>query len=286
MLSNSTSQSKRERASVTRAGLSLLEVTMSTLLVSILLVSALQTVGASFRAEFYTAQQTQAILFAEDLLSEIIQMEYEEPDDAVSFGREADEGAASRETWDDVDDYHLWSSSPLKYQDGTTIPDTELWKREVTVEFVEADNPETVSNSDEGLKRITVTVSRDNVEFGSLSVLQSRAWINTIPDPENNLSTGSRPAVNQSPIAIASATPTSGTSSVTVQFDATSSTDPDNDPLIYSWDYGDGTIGTGSKPSHTFTNSTGSTLVRTVTLTVSDSSGAQATKSLIITINP
>ena len=259
---------------------------MSTLLVSILLLTALQTVGASFRSEFYTAQQTQAILFAEDMLSEIIQMEYEEPDDNPIFGRENGEGTSDRLAWDDVDDYDGWSSSSLEYRDGTQIPDTTSWTRTVTVVRVEANNPESTTNQDDGLKRITVTVSKDGVELGSLSVLQSQAWINTIPDPENHLSTGSKPATNQSPLASATASPTSGTSSVLVQFDATSSSDPDNDPLNFYWDFGDGTTGTGSKPSHTFTNSTGSTLVRTVTLTASDSSGAQGTKTLTITINP
>ncbi|QDU81898.1 Microbial collagenase precursor [Polystyrenella longa] len=269
-----------------KAGLSLLEVVMSTLLISILMLTALRTVGASFRAEFFTAQQTQAMLFAEDLLSEIIQMEYEEPVDPVSFGRETGEVGTNRTTWDDVDDYNGWTSSPLQYQDGTEIPDTSSWTRAVSVQFVLADSPDTTTNDDEGLKKITVTISKNNVVLGSLSVLQSKAWINTIPDPNNNLSTGSKPSVNQSPIAVASASPTSGTSSVNVQFDATNSSDSDGDSITFSWDYGDGSSGTGSKPSHTFTNGTGSTLVRIVTLTASDSSGAQATKTLTITINP
>ena len=266
--------------------MSLVEVSLSSLLVAILLITALQTVGASFRSEFHTAQQTQAILFAEDLLSEIIQMEYEEPDGAVSFGRETGESVTERINWDDVDDYHGWSSSPLKYQDGMEIPETSDWTRSVTVQFVLPADPDTTTNDDLGLKKITVTVYKDGEELGSLSVLQSKAWINTIPDPENHLSTGSKPSVNQSPLAVATANPTSGTGSVAVQFDATDSSDPDGDPLTYSWNFGDGTTDEGSKPSHTFTNGTGSTLVRTVTLTATDSSGADSTKTITITINP
>src|SRR2546430_16995463 len=49
---------------------------------------------------------------------------------------------------------------------------------------------------------------------------------------------------NRPPNAVATAAPTSGVAPLTVQFDGTRSTDPDNDPLTYSWDLnGDGVFG-------------------------------------------
>lgn len=55
-----------------------------------------------------------------------------------------------------------------------------------------------------------------------------------------------------------------------VQFNGSSSIAPDGTITSYSWDFGDGTNGSGPSPSHTY-NSTGS---KTVRLTVTDDSGA------------
>lgn len=64
--------------------------------------------------------------------------------------------------------------------------------------------------------------------------------------------TGGGPT-NQAPIAAMSATPTSGTAPLLVNFDASASLDPDGDNMTYSWDYGNGFFGTGVTSSHTYT---------------------------------
>jgi hypothetical protein len=122
--------------------------------------------------------------------------------------------------------------------------------------------------------------------LATLVAIQTDAWIDMIPEPDNDRTTGSRPPVNQPPTAVGKRSPTSGTTSVTVSFDAAGSSDPDGDPLGYHWEFGDGDTATGSKPSHTFTNFSGSTVVRTVTLTATDSFGATDTDTMTITIYP
>jgi PKD repeat protein len=59
---------------------------------------------------------------------------------------------------------------------------------------------------------------------------------------------------------------TSSCSQLLCQFNATGSSDPDGNPLTYSWAFGDGGTGTGVTPSHTY----GTAGPRTVTLTVND----------------
>jgi cytochrome c len=84
----------------------------------------------------------------------------------------------------------------------------------------------------------------------------------------------------RSPIASASANPTSGNAPLTVQFSSAGSSDPDGDAITYAWDFTtDGTTdSTAANPSFTF-NSNGEF---TTTLMVRDSTGRSSTASLVI----
>ena len=87
---------------------------------------------------------------------------------------------------------------------------------------------------------------------------------------------------NNPPTAVATANPTSGPAPLTVQFNGSGSSDPDGDPLTYSWDLnGDGTYGDSTAVNPSFTYSTAGTY--TVTLKVTDSHGA-STVSAPVTI--
>jgi PKD repeat protein len=87
---------------------------------------------------------------------------------------------------------------------------------------------------------------------------------------------------NNPPTAVATANPTGGPAPLTVQFNGSGSSDPDSDPLTYSWDLnGDGTYGDSTTVNPGFTYSTAGTY--TVTLKVTDSHGA-STVSAPITI--
>lgn len=58
---------------------------------------------------------------------------------------------------------------------------------------------------------------------------------------------------NSPPLAAISATPAAGVAPLDVSFSAADSRDADGDPLSYSWDFGDGTTGTGESTSHIYT---------------------------------
>ena len=57
---------------------------------------------------------------------------------------------------------------------------------------------------------------------------------------------------NQAPIAVVSSNTTSGAAPLTVNFSSAGSSDPEGQPLSYSWTFGDGSASTAPNPSHTY----------------------------------
>lgn len=88
-------------------------------------------------------------------------------------------------------------------------------------------------------------------------------------------------AGNRAPLAKASATPDSGQAPLDVAFSSTGSADPDaGDVLTYTWDFGDGSTGTGPNPAHTYT-ANGNYTAR---LTVTDAAGKTGTTNMPIVV--
>ncbi|WP_436495033.1 ThuA domain-containing protein [Actinokineospora sp. HUAS TT18] len=86
-------------------------------------------------------------------------------------------------------------------------------------------------------------------------------------------------AGERSPIAQASATPTSGTTPLAVQFSSAGSNDPEGGALTYRWTFGDGTSSTSANPAKTYT--TRGTF--NVQLVVTDPTGKTGTANLVVT---
>ncbi len=74
--------------------------------------------------------------------------------------------------------------------------------------------------------------------------------------------------INKLPIASFTADRLAGTSPLTVKFDASTSSDPENESLSYAWDFGDGSTASGINATHTFTAGT-----YTPRLVVTDAAG-------------
>ncbi len=82
-------------------------------------------------------------------------------------------------------------------------------------------------------------------------------------------------AGNRPPLAAVRATPSNGPLPLAVNFDASASTDPDADPMSYSWDLnGDGVFGDAFGATTSYTYTTAGT--RTVSVRVSDPLGASS----------
>jgi glucose/arabinose dehydrogenase len=87
-------------------------------------------------------------------------------------------------------------------------------------------------------------------------------------------------AANRSPVAVLDADRTSGTAPLDVAFDGRGSSDPDGDPISYSWSFGDGGTSTAAAPIHRYVNP-GS---YTAQLTVRDGRGGENTDTQTISV--
>ncbi len=152
---------------------SLIEAVIAVAIVSGMFVAGLSAVGASRASQFRLSQRKCGQLLAQALMAEILQQDYAETGSAV-FGPEGGEAAGSRAAFDDVDDYNEWSASPPQQKDGTEMADLTGWRRTVAVAYVSPEDFQQTVASDQGLKRITVTVLYDQAGTASLVAIRSR----------------------------------------------------------------------------------------------------------------
>jgi glucose/arabinose dehydrogenase len=93
-------------------------------------------------------------------------------------------------------------------------------------------------------------------------------------------------AGNQPPTAVVQGAPTSGSSPLTVAFNASSSSDPEGQALSYAWDLdGDGLFDDGTTVAPNFTYTSATPLAVTVRLRVTDTQGLSDVASIVITVN-
>lgn len=266
-----------------RSALTLVEATISIVIVGVMLVAALNTVGASQTTRKKTADRQRGMPLAQDLMYEILEQCYEDPDlGPGSFGVGTDKvGDGSRALWEDVDDYDGWWACPPERKDGTKLSGFEGWARSVAVKWVGPEDLSQTAAADTGVKRITVSVTYNDTLVASLVAIRTNTW----PDLGEqylggDVGDGGGAAANNSPIAVASALPEQGLAPLVVTLRATGSSDPDGDPLTYEWDFGDGETGSGASTTHTYSAGT-----YIATLTVSDGRGGTGIDMVSIKAN-
>jgi Tfp pilus assembly protein PilV len=156
-----------------RAGNSLLEVAVATLLVAILLVAALQAAGQSLFSQIKTADRIRGQRLAQSLLAEVTQLAYSEPG-ASNPPLGADASETGRATFDDVDDYHGYSESPPQNSAGAALTEYAGWTRSVAVERID---PVTlaITASESGAKRITISARRGAITIATAEGIRTSA---------------------------------------------------------------------------------------------------------------
>lgn len=156
-----------------RRAFTMVEAAISVAIVAILLVVALNTVGASNATQYRTSLNATADGLAQSLLDDILQLPFEDPIIPL-FGPELNETAASKTNYDDVDDFNGWSESPPQDRAGAAMSELTAWTRSVKVSWVLTSDATTISATDTGLKRVTVTVSRNGIPMSTRTGLKGR----------------------------------------------------------------------------------------------------------------
>lgn len=164
-----------------RLGLSLIEVVVSTVIVAFIISASLQTVATAVSTRTRTTELQLGPSLARDLLSELLQKPYSDPDTASSgIGLDSGESSSNRLAFDDLDDFHGWSSNSPVAADGSALPIGAGWQRQVSVVFLDPADMST-TGTDLGLKSITVTVVAPSGDSTVVQTLRSRMGANERP---------------------------------------------------------------------------------------------------------
>lgn len=156
-------------------GVSLIETVIALLILGGAFVAALNTIGGARASQRIVADQRLGLVLAEDLLAEVLSHPYAEPGTSV-LGVDLGEVASDRSTFDDIDDYHGWSASPPQGVDDKPIEGAEGYTRSVEVVRVQLANPASSSLSDQGMKRVVVTVRHGEKQVAQLIAYRSDVY--------------------------------------------------------------------------------------------------------------
>ena len=163
-----------------QSGISLIEVMVSLILVSTILLVSLSASASLQRQRFETRSANVGKQLAFELLDEITAMDFQDRESPV-FGIEADETVGDRSTFDDVDDYHNYTSTPPKFRDGTDITAFAGWTISATVTRanLDATGVTTASSvSDAPLRMVHVVCTSPTGQTSDASTLVSNVPTN------------------------------------------------------------------------------------------------------------
>jgi hypothetical protein len=159
-----------------RSAFTLVEATMSVLIVSILLVAAISAGDVAAMTQYRTGDRAVGRLLADGLMTDILSLAYQDPTyPTLVCGPEANESRTNKTTYDDVDDYNGWTESPPQDRNGNVVPGFTNWTRSVTVQWCPSGNPQQVSSSETGCKLVTVHVYHKSVLVATRTALKVKA---------------------------------------------------------------------------------------------------------------
>lgn len=171
-----------------RNAFTLAEAVISVAVVGLMLVAALNTLGASAMSRLLTTQQRDALMLADDLMGEILAKPYADPSDPGSLGPETGETrTATRAAFDDADDYEGWKKSPPEAPDGTALKLGSTFTRSTRVQWATYAEGKitTTTAADTGMLVIRVRVDDGDRNLVSLFAFKTAdfGWLTDMEEP-------------------------------------------------------------------------------------------------------
>lgn len=161
-----------------RRGVSLIEALIAIPFVGMVLVAALNSVGASRVAAQKASLHDEANRLAESLLGEILLLPYEDADDeAGPPGPTAEElDTGNRSKFNDINDYNAWVADPPQLKNGDPVPNANASRFRERVKVIPFD-PTTFAltgGADLGLMRVSVEMFLDDEPLVTLTRYRTR----------------------------------------------------------------------------------------------------------------
>ncbi|MFG0292997.1 MAG: prepilin-type N-terminal cleavage/methylation domain-containing protein [Phycisphaerales bacterium JB050] len=159
-----------------RRGISLIEVTISMVIVSILSMGVIQMLGIAAQTRAMSSDRIRGQHLANQLLAEIQSKAWHDPiGGPASFGPGGSEyDGKTRLLYNDLDDYEGWTQSPPLEPNGDEIVGFQGWERSVDIQYaLISGGSVTTSGTFERAKLITVTVKRNGRTIASVSAIRT-----------------------------------------------------------------------------------------------------------------
>lgn len=170
--------STRRRA--TSRCFTIIEVVLSSLVVSVLLVASLNLVSRVRASEASMERRRDARRMAEGLLAIVAAQRFTEPDASGTrrtvIGTDESESLSVPASLDDVDDFAgaIWSPDDVAAWIEPPADRVGTWRIGISVGYVDPMRPSVSSGAVTTAKSVTVTVRRNTVVLESLSAVRSQ----------------------------------------------------------------------------------------------------------------
>lgn len=176
---------RRSTTGVRRRCFTLLEVVMSSIVVALMLVGAMNAATAARALTTTTNERAAAWRLAEDLASEVATAPIDPMHanfvlDLTEFTANLLRTVASidadspRADFPTIDYYHKWSASPPEDVQGAALPGFDAtWSRSVEIAMIDEVGSDTLVGADIVGRRVTVTVRRRGETLAEITVLRT-----------------------------------------------------------------------------------------------------------------